>query len=527
MTQTLLAQTGVVLRPYQSEAISCISDEFAAGRRSTLLVLPTGCGKTVTFGSLARDVIDRGGRVLVLAHRGELLNQAADQLASLGVDAAIEKADQNAKASLWGEPSCVVASVQTMRGKRLESWPKKHFKLIITDECHHAPAESYGRIYSHLEADWHLGVTATADRLDGENLGQVYESLAFEYSLRDAIENRYLSRLKFVRCETKIDLSKIRTTGGDLNQGDIEEAIRPYIDELANGTRQEIGDRRAIVFTPDVGSAQAFASALTSLGLRAEAISGDSSDREEILDGFRKGRFRILCNCSLLTEGFDAPFVSAIVLARPTKSRALYAQMVGRGTRLAPNKQDCLVVDFAWLTGHHHIVSPVELFDTTKMDQEVQALAKAIIEKGETTDLMEAIERAEESHREKQKLRIKARERKVSYRRVSYDPFAVMETLGLPVRPESQDSMRVKPSQKQIEFLEKLGVTGAHLMSKRRASKMLNVLTMRLDQKLSTLKQVSWLISNGVDPDTARSMSKQEASQRLGELFANPSGNHK
>lgn len=858
--------SSVVLRDYQQAAHDRIFEEFDRGIRSTLLVLPTGCGKTVVFGSVARRVIEeRGGRVLILAHRGELLTQAADRLADMGLDAAIEKAERNARAALWGDPACVVASVQTMRGDRLRSWPRGHFDLLVVDEAHHAPADSYKSIYDHFSTALHLGVTATADRLDGENLGQVYQTLAYEYSLREAIEREHLCRLRFVRCETTVDLSDIRTTGGDLNQGDIEEAIRPYIDELANATRQEIGDRRAIVFTPDVGSAEAFASALCSLGLRAESIAGCSRDREEILDGFRKGRFRILTNCALLTEGFDAPFVSAIVLARPTKSRGLYcldaetevltrrgwvgpdeirdddiaaafdlddssigwsrilarvdrplddgesmmgiaspsldirvsdrhrmvvgkivgrakrrldwqfveakdlvlaasnyeipvsgieradglplsdheiefigwfmtdgglhrttnaitiyqaaaspyhgrikaciegcgfkygvysetrstefsesstiikyavskgqprgrdkhltgwadlepyidkdfapaldglsrnqlavlidamncgdglkpkaidwvpattsictgnrtmadrlqslcvrrgfrcnvstghwnarpiyiirvkdeqaryvggcnlkdrptfgglefvqgervwcvsveteaivtrrkgkvaivgnSQMIGRGTRRAPNKPDCLIVDFAWLTGRHQLVTPVELFDTTKMDQEVQALARAMVEAGQSPDLLEAIEAAEAQHRERQKVRIVAREREVRYRRVSYDPFAAMETLGMPSRPESEASLRTRPSEKQVSYLEKMGVTDARSMSRRRASMMLDVLVERRQKQMATLKQVSWCVKLGVEPEDARKMSFSAASAFLDRSF--------
>lgn len=511
--------SAIELRPYQVKSFEKVFERFEAGDRSTLLVLPTGTGKTVVFGAIARRVIEDGGRVLILAHRGELLTQAANTLAGGGLDSAIEKADQVARAGGWGDPECVIASVQTMRKKRLESWPKKHFKLVVTDEAHHAPADSYQRIYRHLDPEWHLGVTATADRLDGENLGQVYQSLAHEYSLRNAINDGWLARLKIVRCETTVNLDQIRTTAGDLNQGDLEDAIAPHIEELANAIRQEIGDRRTIVFTPDVGSGQAMASALSSLGLKAESISGESKDRDEIIDGFRKGRSRVLVNCQLLTEGFDAPFVSAIVLARPTKSRGLYSQMVGRGTRLSPGKSDCIVVDFAWLTSRHDLVKPTELFDTTGQDSAIQELAAALVESGETDDLMEAIERAEETHKERQRLRIKARERESRYRRVSYDPFAVMDTLGLPSRRESDVALKLKATDRQIGVLEKMGVTDARSMSKRRASMMIDTLFKRRDSGLATLKQVSYLISNGMEPNEARSLPFHEASATLSRMF--------
>jgi superfamily II DNA or RNA helicase len=510
----------LALRGYQAKAVGRVFSAFEGGDRSALLVMATGTGKTVTFGTVARAVIDdMGGRVLVLAHRDELIRQAADSLAAIGVEAAVEKAQEYARGALFADPPCVIASVQTLQRKRLQSWPKGHFKLVITDEAHHAAADSYKAIYDHLAPDWHLGVTATPDRLDGENLGQVFQSVAFEYPLFQAITDGHLCRIKVVRCETSVDLSAIKTTGGDLNQGELEEAIRPYIEELAIATRNEIGNRRSIVFTPDVGSGIAFASALASLGISARAIHGDSPDRAEILSGFRSGRHRVLCNCALLTEGFDAPFVSAVVLARPTKSRALYSQMVGRGTRNAPGKADCLAVDFAWLTGRHQLVQPTELLDTTSTSAEVIELAQDMLKKGEESDLLKALERAEKKAKERQVIRIKAVDRPVDYRRVVYDPMAVMDVLGMVNRPESDAVLKVKATPKQVATLEKFGVTGAEHMSKRRATMMLGRVFDRIGKKLATVKQVSHLIANGVDPDEARMLSLQEASERLDVIF--------
>lgn len=508
------------LRGYQAEAVSSVFREFESGKKSTCVVIATGGGKTVVFGTIARGVIDEyGGRVLVLAHRDELIRQAADSLAAMGVESAIEKAGENAQCGIFDDPMCVVASVQTLRGKRLRSWEPGYFKLIIRDECHHATSDSDRAIIDHFRPDWHLGVTATPDRLDGENLGQVYQSVAFEYSMFQAIKEKYLSRLQVVRCETTVDLRDIRTTGGDLNQGDIEEAIRPHIEELALATRKEIGVRRTIVFTPDVGSGQAFASALESLGISAAAISGDSPNRAEILAAFRHGKYRVLVNCQLLTEGFDAPFVSAIVLARPTKSRALFSQMVGRGTRLFPGKENCLVVDFSWLTGKHQLVKPTDLFDTTQASPEVQAIANELVDKGEEPDLMLAIEKAEKTARERQLLRIKARERDVRYRRVSYDPMAVADVFGFNIRPESDSVLRTKATANQVRTLEKFGITGAAEMSKRRASMYIDKLIENARLGRATVKQKAHLIANGVPPEAARVMPIAEASQFLSALW--------
>lgn len=515
--KTRLGPVQVSLRDYQEEAIDAIRDRFIKGDRSTLLVLPTGTGKTITFGSVARRTIERGGRVLILAHRDELIQQAAAKLDLLGVEVGIEKAEQQARAIF--NPDCVIASVATMQRKRLASWPRDHFRLIITDEAHHATADSYRRIYAHFNA-YHLGVTATADRADEESVGDVFKSIAYEMSLWDAMTapdpGPYLCRLRFVQCDVEIDLRQIRTTAGDFNQSDLEERIRPLIDTLANSIRQEIGDRKTLVFTPDVGSAMAMATALKSLGFKADYSAGDDSQRKHKVQEFHKGRLQILCNCALLTEGFDCPDVSAIVLCRPTKSRPLYAQMVGRGTRLANNKKDCLIVDFNYLTTKHDLVKPVELFDTSHTDTEALEIAQKLLLDSPGSDVMEAIERGTAEHKQRQLIRIMAKERQVNYRKVSYDPLSVCDTLGMTYRaPVSNDPCSNPATAAQLGCLDKFGVEGCENMSRTRASTMIDMLISRAQKGLASMKQVTYLIRQGVDADEARAMTRDEASAYL------------
>ena len=514
-----LRPTDIKVRPYQREAIDAIRREYSGGVKSTLLVLPTGCGKTVTFGMIAREVALRGGRTLILAHRGELIEQASEMLFRLGMDVGIEKADSYAR--VLGDPHAVIATVQTMQGPRLASWPKDYFRLIITDEAHHATAESYRRVYRHFDAR-HLGVTATADRADEDEISAVFETLAYELSLWDAMTapdpGPYLSRVKFVQCDVGIDLRDIRTTAGDLNQADLEEAIRPHIDALANAIRQEVGQRKTLVFTPDVGSATAMASALSAVGVPASWVSGDDAGRKDKVRDFKKGHFQALCNCALLTEGFDCPDIEAIVLCRPTKSRPLYAQMVGRGTRLSPGKTDCLLVDFAWITEKHQLVKPIELFDGSRIDSEVLDIAQAELEKNPHSDLTEVIERSREEQVKRVALRIQARERAVKYRKVTYDPLAVMETLGVPVRREAK-THEGTATEKQMSALRRFKVEGVEGLSKRRAKAMLDQLIERSRLNLATYKQVSWLVKFGVSPDEARKMSFKDASAALDQYF--------
>ncbi len=512
----------VDLRPYQDEAIGAVRAEFARGVKRTLMVMFTGGGKTITFGMIVRKCIEKGGRVLILAHRKELIDQAANKLDLLGVEVGIERAEHQAR-SLY-EPDAVVATVQTLRGDRLESWPRDHFRMIIVDEAHHAVADSYRRILAHFSPAYVLGVTATADRADEESLSKVFQSIAFEMNLWDGMTapepGPYLSRLKFVQCDVDIDLRDLRVKGDDFTDEDLEARIGPLVEVLANAIRQEAGDRRTLIFTPQVKSSQAMATALQSMGIAADWVSGDDPDRDAKVARFRSGEIRILSNVGIFTEGVDVPEISAIALCRPTRSRPLYSQIVGRGTRLAPGKDSCLLIDFNFLTAKHDLVKPVDLFDSTHIDGEVLNIAQGLVEKDRDLDLAEAIERAEEEHKRRTVLRVKAREREVKYRKVSYDPLAVYETLGLPWRgSRSPNAVINKATPRQVQALTNMGIDGASDMSRTRASTLLDYLGSRRKRGLATLKQTSWLIAKGVDPETARAMTFQEASDALSRIF--------
>lgn len=510
----------MTLRPYQEEFIEGVREEFRKGKRSTLAILPTGCGKTVCFGMIARLTIEKGGRVLILAHRDTLIEQAVEKLDELGIEAGIEMADQRARALF--EPDAVVATVQTMQRKRLASWAPDYFNLVITDEAHHAISPSYLNVYKHFAKARHLGVTATADRGDGECLSQVFESVAYEMSLWDAMTAEppgpYLCRLKFVQCDLGIDLRDLNPKAEDFNDDELEKRIGPIVGDLANAIRKEAGERKTMIFTPRVKSAQGIATALSSMGLAAEWSDGNDPDRASKVARFRAGDLQYLSNCALFTEGFDVPEIAAIGLCRPTKSRALYSQMVGRGTRRARGKDDCILIDFSWLTAEHDLVKPVELFDTTHTDQETLAIATELLKSQKDLDLVAAVGRASDVQKERQILRIKAREKEMRYRRVSYDPLSVYDTLGLPNRG-SPDKVIHKASPGQVKFLEGLGVKGGETMSRHRASTLIDFAKDRRAKDLATIKQVSWLIAKGVEPAVARGMSFKEASSNLDRLF--------
>ena len=340
------------LRPYQRDAIHAVLAARRAGARRLLVCLPTGSGKTVIFSELARMA---RRPVLVLAHRSELVEQARDKLArALGDPAAVgvEQADQRAA------PGCrvVVASIRSLHPERLSQLTAdRDFGLVIYDECHHAPAEGNRAVLEGLGCftdGWSgtlLGFTATTQRGDGKGLDKVFETIAFTRSIREMVADGFLCALRGFRIATAADLSAV-SGRDDFVVEELAEAIDiQERNALVARTIQELArDRRTIAFCVTVAHATNLARALNHLGVRAGIVHGQlrSDDRARVLADFRSGRLQALTNVGVLTEGFDDPEVSCIAMARPTRSEGLYTQCVGRGTRLAPGKKNCLVLDF-------------------------------------------------------------------------------------------------------------------------------------------------------------------------------------
>ncbi len=221
------------LRPYQQEAMAAVQAQWEEGRRKTLLVLPTGCGKTIVFCKLAEELVRQGQRVLILAHRGELLEQAAVKLQeSTGLACALEKAESS---SLGSWCRVVVGSVQSLtRQKRLEQFAPQHFGAVIVDEAHHILSDSYQRVLQHFAGTKVLGVTATPDRADMRNLGQFFDSLAYEYTLPQAIREGYLAPIRAQTIPLQLDLSGVAMQSGDFKAADLDCALEPYLQQIAS-----------------------------------------------------------------------------------------------------------------------------------------------------------------------------------------------------------------------------------------------------------------------------------------------------
>lgn len=479
------------LRPYQQQARDRIHAEWEAGRTRTLLVLPTGTGKTIVFASVAADQVRAGDRVLILAHRGELLEQAADKLQrSTGLVSAVEKAESTCLDSWF---RVVVGSVQTLqRPARLERFPHDYFGTIIIDEAHHAITDGYRRILDYFDHAKVLGVTATPDRGDMRNLGEVFDSLAFEYKLTDAIKEGYLCKIMAQTIPLKLDITSVTMSGGDYAVGDLGTALDPYLEQIAAEMAQRCSGRKTVVFLPLIKTSQKFRDLLNAHGFRAAEVNGQSDDRKQVLADFEADKYNVLCNSMLLTEGWDCPSVDCVVVLRPTKVRSLYSQMVGRGTRLSPGKTDLLLLDFLWMTDKHELCRPADLVceDRTVARQMTENLAQT----GCPEDIEEAAAQASEdvvAQREEALAKQLAEQRRKKARLVDplqYEMSIQAEDLAGYVPAFGWEAG--PPSAEQSAALEKMGILPDAVESAGKASLLLDRLNKRRAEGLTTPKQI-------------------------------------
>ena len=485
---------GQELRPYQQQARDRIHAEWDAGHTRTLLVLPTGTGKTIVFASVAADQVRAGDRVLILAHRGELLEQAADKLQrSTGLVSAVEKAESTCLDSWF---RVVVGSVQTLqRTARLERFPQDYFGTIIIDEAHHAITDGYRRILDYFGDAKVLGVTATPDRGDMRNLGEVFDSLAYEYKLTDAIKEGYLCKIMAQTVPLQLDISSVTLSGGDYAVGDLGTALDPYLEQIAAEMARRCKSRKTVVFLPLIKTSQKFRDLLNTYGFRAAEVNGQSDDRRQVLADFDAGKYNVLCNSMLLTEGWDCPSVDCVVVLRPTKVRSLYSQMVGRGTRLSPGKTDLLLLDFLWMTDKHELCRPADLVceDRTVARQMTEHLA----ESGCPEDIEEAAAQASEdvvAQREEalaKQLEEQRRKKAKLVDPLQYEMSIQAEDLAGYVPAFGWEAG--PPSDKQTAALEKLGILPDAVESAGKAALLLDRLHKRQTEGLTTPKQIRLL----------------------------------
>ena len=490
------------LRPYQQEARTAVESQWEQGNDRTLLVLPTGCGKTIVFAKISEDRVRQGDRVLILAHRGELLDQAADKIkTATGLICSTEKAEQSCLDSQSQWFRITVGSVQSlMRQSRLDRFDPDYFQTIIIDEAHHAVSDSYQRVLDYFSGAKVLGVTATPDRGDMRELGSVFDSLAYEYTLPRAIKEGYLSPIKAVTIPLKLDLSGVSIQSGDFKPGDLDTALDPYLYQIAEEMKKYCADRKTVVFLPLIKTSQKFRDILSGAGFNAAEVNGNSEDRAEILEDFDKGRYNVLCNSMLLTEGWDCPSVDCVIVLRPTKVRSLYCQMVGRGTRLCEGKDHLLLLDFLWHTERHELCRPAHLICDSKeiADKMTEDLAENA---GCETDIEEAAQTASEevqAQREealaKQIAACKSRKRKL-VDPLQYEMSICAADLSGYVPAFGWEC--VPPSDKQRAALEKRGIFPDEIETAGKAKLLLDRLEKRQSAGLTTPKQIRFLESRG------------------------------
>jgi superfamily II DNA or RNA helicase len=388
------------LREYQEEALAALHEGWAAGKTRLAVVLPTGLGKTVIFSHLAHQTHADGLKVLILVHREELVSQAVQKIHSVAPDlrVGVVKAARNEF-----DGDVVVASVQTLaRAKRREQIDPDAFGLIIVDEAHHAVARTWVEVLEYFGAfgghpvarrsrgDWTYptpvaGFTATMSREDGKGLGDIWEEVVYTKDIRYGIEHDppYLVdvRGKSVTVDG-LDLATVARSRGDYQDGALGEALEASGagEVIAAAYLEHSKDRQGVVFAPTVATAHAFADDLNAAGVVTEVITGATSleDRELIYKRFRHGDVQVLSNCMVLTEGWDAPWCSTAVIARPTSSAALYVQMVGRILRPWPGKPDALVLDVVGVAAKHALRTIADLTTTEVRPQDGESLGEAI-----------------------------------------------------------------------------------------------------------------------------------------------------
>src|SRR5512147_183482 len=478
------------LRPYQSAASDAIFEEWREND-STLVVMPTGGGKTVLFADVIRRVFPR--RALVIAHREELIFQACDKIQRVtGLRADVEMGEYRADGGLFGLAPVVVSTIQTQcsggdGGGRMSKFDPSQFGLLIIDEAHHATSPSYRRVIDYYRTNPALkvlGVTATPDRADEEALGQVFQSVAFDYEVLDAIHDGWLVPIEQQMVHVEgLDYSGIRTTAGDLNGGDLAAVLEAEknLQQIAAASLQIIGSRRSLVFTASVKAAEMTAEIFNRHRANmASWVCGktDKDERRNVLAAFAAGKIQVVCNCGVLTEGFDDPGVEVVIMGRPTKSRSLYSQMVGRSTRPLPGmvdgpetaearraaiaasaKPSCLVVDFVGNAGRHKLITGADILGGKVSEEAVELAVTRARKAGGPVNMTEALDEAEAELHEQKRLADAARRAGLvataRFTTQSIDPFDVLHLD--PVKPRGWDAGR-QLTEKQRSLLAKQGI---------------------------------------------------------------------
>ncbi len=398
------------LRPYQQGWLDSVVGRYRAGINRQLGRAATGTGKTVLFSGLPTAMnMQSNERMMVLVHREELATQAADKLfkwnptKSVGVEMGEYNASSNNQIIVAGSPT-----IGRANSKRIEPFRSEQFKYLVVDEAHHSLGNTYGNIFNHFnifsrEDFLTLGVTATPNRADGKGLDKIYQEMVFDFPLDVAIRQGWLAAIRGIRVKTKVTLDEVQTLAGDFNNQQLGATVnvKERNEQIVQAWLKEAPDRQTVVFCVDIQHAKDLSQTFKNYGVKCEAIWGSDPLRHEKLKAHEAGDINVLCNCQILTEGYDSWRISCIIMARPTQSAALYEQIVGRGTRIppdiynliesiqagkTPSKIDCLIIDVVDASLKHSLNNVATLFG---LQEELDTKGKSI------TEVVDEIEEAE------------------------------------------------------------------------------------------------------------------------------------
>jgi superfamily II DNA or RNA helicase len=538
------------LRDYQLKCRDAIFKEWEENR-STLIVLPTGAGKTVVFADVIRHASPQ--RAIVVVHREELAWQARDTiLRNTGLECSIEKAELVASTNVFFRTPVVIATVQTLTSggekKRITRFDPNDFGIVICDESHHATSPTWKYVVDYFlqnPALKVLGVTATPDRADEEALGQVFQTVAFDYEILDAIHDGWLVPVaQQMVTVAGLDFSNIRTTAGDLNGADLAAVMEAEttMQGVCGASIQIIGIKRALIFTASVKQAEIACSIFNRHrpGMAAFVHGGTPKDeRSQMLSEFRRGAIQVICNCAVLTEGFDDAGVEVIVMARPTKSRSLYAQMAGRSTRPLPGlvdnlatpderkaaieaseKPQCLIVDFVGNSGKHKLMSTADILGgNVSWDAIARAKVRAR-EEGVAMRMVDIIEEEEEKMKKEKEERLRleqARKAKllarVHYSSKSVSPFDIFDISPGHERGWDKDKHL---SEKQRMLLLRQGIDPSK-MTFNESKRLIQEMFRRWNGKLCTFRQAA-LLKKHIPELNTKNMTMEQASLAINKI---------
>ena len=542
-------------RPYQKSAEDNTIGLWRSGSTSLLGVMPTGTGKTIVIAGIIRRMFPR--RTLVVAHRQELIWQAKDKIKTVtGFEVDVEMGEYKSTTNgdlFKPQARVIVSTIQTLTAGgdgagRMGKFNPDDFGLLVIDEAHHSTSSSYRKVMDYFRTNPNLkilGVTATPDRSDKEALGQIFDQVSFDYEILDAIKDGWLVPIQQQMVSIEgLEYGDIRTTAGDLNQADLEAVMmnEKNLQGIASSSIEIVGDRRGIGFASSVAHAKTLSDIFNrhQHGMSGFVHGGtDKEERRKIIFDFAQGKIQWLWNCGVFTEGFDDSGVEVIVMARPTKSRSLYAQMAGRATRPHESiahqlnnvtiaslrramiarsvKPSCLIVDPVGNSGKHKLMTTADILGGNVSEQAIEAAKTSARKSGKPVmmaqSLLEEEQRLEEiKQKEQAELARKARlVGKATYKTTTIDPFALFDVK--PIANTGTDKGK-QFTERQREFLKKRGFD-PDKMDYARGKQLIGIMMERLDKHLCSIKQAAILKRHGcevnVNFDQASAMIDQIA----------------